>query len=124
MPRYRQPLEWELEPDRAAFGIAQAYFHQNSVAGFPKMLAMAEQGSLLAMLAVARAYFYGTGTAADKPLAEHWYRQVAKAGSVFGHQSLGRFYMMEKRYAEAKPAFEFAAARGYGPARWVLETCI
>lgn len=77
---------------------------------------MAEQGSLLAMLVVAHAYLLGNGIALDKAKAEHWYRKVADTGSVFGHHCLGRVYLQQKRYAEAKPEFEFSAARGFAPA--------
>jgi TPR repeat protein len=115
MPRY-QPLEWELERDPDAFGIAQAFFKQNPVAGFPKMLAMAEQESLLSMLTVAGAYLKGNGIPLDKEQAEYWYRQVANAGSVFAHHCLGRLYLQQKRYGEAKTEFEFSGARGYAPA--------
>ena len=72
------------------------------------------------MLVVARACLLGNGTPLDKKRAEYWYRQVANAGSVFGHQCLGRLYVQEKRYAEAKPEFEFGAARGSPVARLAL----
>jgi TPR repeat protein len=62
------------------------------------------------------AFAKGNGVAVDYDEAEKWYRRAADAESLLAYYSLGRLYLRQRRYDDARDAFEFAAEKRYVPA--------
>ena len=56
---------------------------------FKRMVPLAEEGEILAQLAVAEACFYGRGTPTNRVAAVEWYRKAAEAGTASAQASLG-----------------------------------
>mgnify|MGYP003576990020 CR=1 FL=1 len=86
----------------------------------PLLEYLAESGSPMGMIFLGYAYRAGTGVVKDPAQAERWYRRAADMGSVLGLYELGRLYIEQVRYDEAKEAFRFASAAGYAPATYHL----
>lgn len=109
-------IEFAQEPDIRAWRQSKVLLKASPETGFPKMKELAEQGSLLAMPELGRAYTLGLGVPRDDREAEKWFKAVAATRSVHGHYYLGRFFLRTRRFAEAHEAMRFSAARGYAPA--------
>ena len=56
---------------------------------FERMSPLAEEGEVLAQIAVAEACFYGRGTPTNRVAAVEWYRKAAEAGVASAQASLG-----------------------------------
>ena len=56
---------------------------------FERLVPLAEEGQILAQLAVAEACFYGRGTPTNRVAAVEWYRTAAEAGAASAQASLG-----------------------------------
>ena len=106
-----------MEPDLHSWRECKALFRKDAAAGVQGMRVLAGRGSLLAMLELGRALALGIGTTQNHAEAEKWFKRVADTRSVRGHFYLGCHYLQTKRYAEAKEALSFSAARGYAPAQ-------
>jgi TPR repeat protein len=111
-----QSIEFEKEPDRAAWLGAKSMLRSQPMLAIQQFRALAERGSLLSMLELGRAYASGIGTPIDVSQAEMWFGKVAQLGSIRAHWYLGRLLMRQRKYQEAKDALSFSAARGYAPA--------
>ncbi len=111
---------WLVEPDQAALSRAHRLLRSDPKKAVIEMRALAERGSIMSMLYVGQAYRRGTGTDVDSRTAEKWYRRAADAGSLSAYYFLGRLYLVEKRYDEARDVFEYASERNYAPATHFL----
>lgn len=74
----------------------------------------------MSMLYIGHAWQEGNGVSQDLTRAEEWYQRAANAGSVMGLYALGRLYLKQRRFDDAKKAFRLGAARGYAPAMHFL----
>lgn len=107
---------YSLEPNLTALKRAMDVFDSDPAQALPQLTYLAERGSPISMLYIGHAYRDGTGVAKDAVQTEEWYRRAADKGSILGLYHLGRLYIEQRRYEEAKQAFRFAAAAGYTPA--------
>jgi uncharacterized protein len=108
------------EPNMPALKRALEIYDSEPADAVPKLRYLAESGSPMGMIFFGHAYRAGTGVAKDLTEAEKWYRRAADRGSVLGLYELGKLYLEQTRYAEAKDAFRFASAAGYSPATYYL----
>ena len=72
---------WDHESDKESIRAAARLAKEDPEAGFRQMLALAEQGSVWAMVRVAYDYQVGAGIAVDFNQAEQWYRRACQGGS-------------------------------------------
>lgn len=81
---------------------------------------LADRGSPMSMVYLGHAHEVGKGLPIDNNEAEKWYRHAAESGSVFAYYCLGRLFLREKRYDDARTAFELAEADGDAPSIYYL----
>jgi TPR repeat protein len=107
---------WPGEPDLAELEQVVRTRRRYPYEAMTRLKVLAERGSAMAMVFLGDSYRRGIGTDKDLAQSEEWYRRAADAGSVLGLYLLGRLFILQGRYDEAKSAFHFAAAGGYPPA--------
>lgn len=107
---------WCSESELPALNRAMKLRKSNPTKALESFVHLADAGSTMSMLYIGHAYQDGYGIAKDLTVAEGWYRRAADAGNAIGHYALGRLYLKEKRFDDAKKAFRLGAARGYPPA--------
>jgi len=105
-----------FEPDAKRLSQAYAMLSDRSPQTIGALTELAERGSVWSMLGLGYAYTDATLGTPDLAASEMWCRKAAEAGLVCAHYYLGRLYLMQSRYAEAKQEFEFAASKDYAPA--------
>lgn len=83
---------------------------------FRRLAPMAASGNVAAQIALAEAYFHGSGTPTNRAEAVRWYRLAAKAGEPTAQTSLGlcllRGWGCEKSPVEAVSWYFAAAEKG------------
>jgi TPR repeat protein len=81
---------------------------------------LAGNGSQMSMLYIGEIYGKGLGVSVDLNEAEKWFLRLASHESVFGYFALGKLYLKQARYIEARDAFEHAVRKCYVPAMQFL----
>ena len=77
---------------------------------------LAEEGAPVAMVYVGRYYQNGTGTERDFRQAEAWFQRAIASGNVMGSYALGHLYVKQRRFLDARRAYEAAVDKDYPPA--------
>jgi TPR repeat protein len=114
------PPEYEQEVDLGRWRYAKKVQKSNPKAALRFFRELAGEGSLLSKIELGRCLTHGIGTARNDAEAEAWFKEAAAARSVRGSYFLGRFYLRIHKYAEAREAYRFSAARSYAPALFDL----
>lgn len=112
----RPRLALAKEPDPKRLNNAYRLLRRDPSRALGELRLLVEQGSQMSMLYIGDIYKRGLGTSNDPDEAERWYRRLASSDSVLGYYALGRLYLAQGRYVDARSAFEQAAERGYVPA--------
>lgn len=92
--------------------------------GFANLLALAERGSVWAMLHVAGAYLSGQGAQADSMQAETWYRRAFEAGSLRALLDYGGLLRNRGEFERAEKVYAVGAAQDWGPALCWQAICL
>src|ERR1700754_3523052 len=72
---------------------------------------LANEGSLLSLLALGNIYFDGKYTAKNLALAERYYRRAADAGSLIGRFYLGHVYLRMRNNDAALSSFSYLSTK-------------
>lgn len=106
---------WDREPDLESLRRAYARLSSEPNEAIRDLEALVERGSLASMQYIADAYEGGLGVERDQVKAREWYERAAHAGDALAAYRLGRKYLQEGKYNEAKELFEIGMAQGYMP---------
>jgi TPR repeat protein len=104
------------EPDAEQLFRAYEALDTDPVQAVSALTSLAERGSPMSMLYLGYAFSNGTGVSPDPQRAETWFRRAAGAGLLRAHYNLGRLYLDNRQYSNAKQEFEHAASNGFMPA--------
>jgi TPR repeat protein len=104
------------EPDLDGFKAAHRLLASNRNEALARFQELAEQGSMLSLLQLARAYSKDLRVEHSPARAEAYYRRAANLGSLYAYYALGRMFMAQNRVDEATSALSYASAKGYPPA--------
>lgn len=107
--------DWDREPDLDSLRSAHARLRSEPNEAIRDLERLAERGSLASMQYIANAYELGQGVERDQAKAWQWYECAAHAGAPLAAYKLGRKYLREGKYGEAKGFFEVGMAQGYMP---------
>jgi uncharacterized protein len=88
--------------------------------GVQELKALAEAGSVLAMLHFGWALENGSGTKVDHRAAETWLRRAYEKGSDVAGYYLGHVYLRQRDYVRAQEIFAGGASMNYAPAIYCL----
>jgi hypothetical protein len=88
--------------------------------GFQELKALAEAGSLLAIVHFGWALENGTGTNVDSKAAEMWLRRAYERGSDVASYYLGHVYLRRRDYSRAQDVFAGGASMDYPPSIYRL----
>lgn len=108
------------EPDLDKLDGAYDLLSRDPKRALVELLALAENGSQLSMLYVGEIYAKGLGVSVDLNEAEKWFARLASHDSAFGYFALGKLYLKQARYVDARDAFERAVRKRYVPAMQFL----
>ncbi len=128
---FEMNLEWEQgqsnlgklldeDPRRSAIIAAESAWDHDAVAGFARVLALAQAGSAFAMDKVSNCYAAGLGVAADPDLALAWSRRSFDAGSRYGLLQCGNMVLLRGDLAAAQAVFKNGAANAWPPAQFLF----
>ena len=121
--RYGQTNDRALllsDPHREALGEADQLWRDNPEAGLPKLIALAELGSVRAMSLAGWAYHEGKGAAADPVKAEYWHWRAIAGGSQQSQLQLGWIYTQRRDYPRCEEVYKAGVAQNWGPAMFYL----
>jgi TPR repeat protein len=113
-PRGHHTAEAEL--------LANAYkelFH-NPVSAVQTLTSLADSGSAWSMLYLGYAFRSGTGVNIDVSKAVSWYRRAMDLGLLRAGYHLGRLYLDNQQYTDARITFERSAMDGFAPSTHFL----
>jgi len=114
---------WERDPLKEQMKEAITAFNVDANAGFRRVLALAEQGSVWNMLQVANFYLHGVGIRRDPDVAEEWWRRAFEGGSERAQLYYGKSLWMRGDYAKCEEVFSVGAAKDWAPALYWLARC-
>lgn len=110
---------WDVEPDFEVLSAALAEYEVTPEA-FVRLLDLAAMGSVVAMIAVGEAYYWGSGTLADPIEAEQWLRKAYELNSRRGLLSYGRVLYLRNDLAAAEQIFRKGANASWPEAKYWL----
>lgn len=111
---------WDSEPNLEALRAAVAESERAPEEAFDRLLALAQEGSVVATVVVGEAYYWGIGTAVDPTEAENWLRKAYELGSRRGLLSYGRVAYRRHDWADAERIFRKGADAGWPEAKYRL----
>lgn len=89
-------------------------------AAFQRVLSLAEQGSVAAMIGVGTGYLYGRLVKADSGLGEDWYRRAAERGSRYAQLHLGKALGRRGDFDACEAVFAIGVKQNWAPAQFWL----
>jgi TPR repeat protein len=110
------PQQFPGEPNVPRLLRAHALLGDHPDLALEEFKALAELGSLSAMVHLGNGFERGKHWPANTGEAVRWYQQAADRGLLAGYYYLGRLYLKLSRHDEAFAAFRHAAAAEYPPA--------
>ena len=108
------------DPHREAMQEADQQWRDDPEAGLPKLIALAELGSIPAMTLAGWAYHAGKGVAADPVKAEYWHWRAIEGGSQPSQLQLGWIYTQTRNYPRCEEVYKAGVAQNWGPAMFYL----
>jgi TPR repeat protein len=112
-------FDWSIEPNLPKLHTAYHLLKSDPEAALRQLKWLADVGSVASMIYVG--LFYKRDANPKNPEeAEKWYRRAADAGSFFAYHCLGRLYLEQKRFGEARDAFSCAVGGDYVPSIFYL----
>lgn len=108
------------EPDLETLREAHALLRIKPDVAIAQLKMLAQRRSVLSMLYLAHAFRDGTIAKVDVNEVEKYYQLSVDNGSLLGSYELGRFYLEEKKYNQARRAFEIGVAQHFMPSQQML----
>lgn len=121
--RYSQTNERDLflrDPHREALQEAERQWRSDPETGLPRLLALAELGSIRGMTFLGWAHHTGTGVIVDHVKAEHWYWHAILGGPQHSQLCLGWIYTQRLEYSQCEKVYRISVTENWSPAMFYL----
>src|SRR5262249_14395231 len=113
-------VQWDREPDVDRLRKAGDLLETDASTALTELEALADQGSIQAMLQLGWAYGSAMGVQKDQTKQIEWYKRAAAEGSVDASYRLARIFRNDGAAGAAIPWLEHGALRGYAPSVYRL----
>lgn len=106
---------WDAEPDKPGLTEAFELRRTDPKAGFHRLLGLAEQGSVWAMMHVGASFRNGQGVPADLAQSEAWFRRAMEVGCQSALLNCAALLFARHDWAGAEAVYAVGAAQDWAP---------